>query len=51
MPVARMKPKSLFEDEVELPFEPESSVRNAVLDTIDELNIKLDDRYRGKLVR
>ena len=51
MPVARMKPKSLFEDEVELPFEPESSVRNAVLDTIDELNIKFDDRYRGKLVR
>ena len=27
------------------------SERNEVLDTIDELNSKFDDRYRGKLVR
>ena len=51
MPVARMKTKSLFEEGVEQQFEPESSERHAALGTIDDLNSKFDDRYRGKLVR
>ena len=51
MPVARMKSKSLFEEEVELPFESETPERSVVLDTIDELNSEYDSRYRDKLVR
>lgn len=51
MPVARTKSKSLFEEEVEIPFDSEITERNVVLDTIDELNSEYDDRYRDKFVR
>lgn len=51
MPVARMKSKSLFDEEVELPFESETPERSAVLDKIDELNSEYDSRYHDKLVR
>ncbi|TXT24763.1 MAG: hypothetical protein FD138_3038 [Planctomycetota bacterium] len=51
VPVARTKSKSLFEEEVEIPFDSEITERNVVLDTIDELNSEYDDRYRDKFVR